>query len=97
MSTFDKSAFLARAFQEIDRVLDTSPGLSYRDISQAIGRNRTFLTDLKSDPVKYTLTVQDLVKLNDIYGADDIYIIKGIRWQAIKTKLDQLRPLLNSL
>lgn len=95
---FDKTAFLKRAFEEIERVMESaSPRPSLKEISRKIGRNDQFLAQLRSRPDTYTLSVEDLANLNAIYGVDDIYIIKGFRYQAIKAKLDQLRPLINSI
>lgn len=118
MSAFDKNTFLARAFEEFDRVINTNPDISYRSISLSLGKNKSFLSDVKARPDYYPFTIEYLVKLNEIYGIDDIYIMKGIRYKAIQDeysatkgkltalkskyqtitgKLEEIRPLLNSL
>lgn len=103
MDIFDKTALLARAFEEIDRVKKET-GASKQKISLAIDRHKTFFSDLKTRPDTYSLTVEDLIRLNAIFGVDDIYIIKGIRYKSVldkyqvtKDKLDAVRTLLNSI
>lgn len=98
MQTFDRIALRDRAFEEIDRVLaDRKPRISYQDLSLELGRNHAFLSTFKNNPDRYMLSVYDLHKLNYLYNVDDIYILKGIRYQAIKATLARLRPLIDSI
>lgn len=89
---FDKTAFLRRAFEEIDRVIEASGGeLSARKISRGIGRHVQFLTQLRGRPDTYTLTIEDLVNLSSAYNIDDVYILKGIRYQSIQDQSKYLK------
>lgn len=98
MINYNPLAVRDRAFEEIDRVLANSqPRLTYQDVSRALGRNPAFLSTLKNQPHRYQLSLEDLFNLNAMYGVDDIYILKGIRFQSLQAKLLQLRALLNTL
>jgi hypothetical protein len=98
MLNYDRIAVRDRAFEELDRVLaDSKPRVTYQDVSQALGRHQAFLTNLKSHPDKYQFSLEDLFNLNAMYQVDDIYILKGIRFLALQTKLHQLKALLNTL
>lgn len=97
MQNLDREALRDRAFEEIDRVLANSrPRLTYQDISKALGRNHAFLTTFKNNPDRYMLSLEDLFKLNYLYGVDEVYILKGARFQALQSKVHQLQTLLNS-
>lgn len=98
MQTFDRAALRDRALEEIDRVLANSkPRLTLGEMSQALRNNSQFLSSFKAYPEKYTLTLKDLFQLNALYNIDDVYIMKGIRFQKLQCQLEQLRTLLNTI
>ena len=104
MKRHNPPGVVARAMEEIDRVLKANPGMSIRDMSAAIGRNKDFLYDLRLKPDKYILSIADVDQLNAIYGIDDIYIYKGIPFRSVhaqfertQAKIGAIRTLLNSI